>query len=112
MNPDLSLFRKSVCEFIQGEFVPHQRRWREQHRPDAEAWKATAEIGMLLPDIPEEFGVGEGGSFAYEAIISEELAQAGGHFASHVHSAVAHYILAYGSPAQKSEWLPRVAREN
>jgi len=112
MNPDLSLFRKSVCEFIQGEFAPHQRRWREQHRPDAEAWKATAEIGMLLPDIPEEFGVGEGGSFAYEAIISEELAQAGGHFASHVHSAVAHYILAYGSPAQKSEWLPRVAREN
>jgi len=109
MNPDLRLFRKSVCEFIRGEFVPHQRRWREQHRPDAEAWKAAAEMGMLLPDIPEEYG-GGGGSFAYEAIISEELAQAGVHFASHVHSGVAHYILAYGSPAQKSEWLPRMAR--
>jgi acyl-CoA dehydrogenase len=109
MNDDLRMFRKSVHEFIQKEFTPHQGRWREQHRPDAEAWKAAGAMGILLTDVPEEYG-GGGCSFAHEAIVSEELAQAGVHFASHVHSGVAHYILAYGSQEQKSNWLPQMAR--
>lgn len=108
MNDDLRMFRKTVREFIQKEFTPHQSRWREQHRPDAEAWKAAAATGILLPDVPEEFA--GGGSFAHEAVVAEELAQAGVHFASYVHNGVAQYILAYGSKEQKSNWLPRMAR--
>jgi acyl-CoA dehydrogenase len=108
MNDDLRMFRKSVREFMQNELTPNQPRWREQHRPDAEAWKAAGGVGMLLPDVPEKYG-GGGGSFAYEAVISEELAHAGVHFATHVHSGAAHYILAYGSEDQKSKWLPRMA---
>jgi acyl-CoA dehydrogenase len=109
MNDDLLMFRKSIREFILKEFTPHQARWREQHRPDAESWKAAGAMGILLADIPEEYG-GGGGSFAYEAVISEELAQAGVHFASHISSVIAHYILAYGNQEQKSNWLPRMAR--
>ena len=109
MNEDLRMFRKSVREFIQKEFTPNQARWREQHRPDAEAWKAAGATGMLLPDVPEEYG-GGGGSFAHEAVVLEELARAGVHFASHVHNIVAQYILAYGSQEQKCNWLPRMAR--
>ena len=105
----MRMFRKSVREFIQKEFLPHQRRWREQHRPDAEAWKSAGAMGILLADVPEKYG-GGGGTFAHEAVVSEELAQAGVHFASHVHSGVAHYILADGSQEQKSNWLPRMAR--
>jgi alkylation response protein AidB-like acyl-CoA dehydrogenase len=108
MNDDLRIFRKSVREFIQKQFAPHQDRWREQHRPDPEAWTAAGATGILLPDLPEEFG--GGGTFAHEAIITEELAQAGVHFGSHLQSIVAHYIFAYGGPEQKSEWLPRMAR--
>jgi alkylation response protein AidB-like acyl-CoA dehydrogenase len=109
MNQDLRMFRKSVREFFQTEFVPQQARWREQHRPDAEAWNAAGAIGLLLPDIPEEYG-GAGGSFAHEAVVMEELARAGVHFATHVHNIVAHYILAYGKQEQKCNWLPRMAR--
>jgi acyl-CoA dehydrogenase len=109
MNEDLQMFRKSVHEFIQNEFVPHQDRWREQHRPDAEAWSAAGALGMLLADVPEKFG-GGGGNFAHEAVITEELARAGVHFASHVHSGVAHYILSYGSPQQQNQWLPQMAK--
>jgi acyl-CoA dehydrogenase len=109
MNDDLWIFRKSVREFIKKEFTPHQDRWREQHRPDAEAWKAAGAMGILLADVPEEYG-GGGGSFAHEAVVSEELAQAGVHFASHIPSVVAHYILVYGSQEQKRNWLPRMAR--
>jgi len=35
---------------------------------------------------------------------------AGVHFGSSIQSIVAHYILAYGSEAQKRDWLPRMAR--
>jgi acyl-CoA dehydrogenase len=108
INDDLRIFRKSVRQFVQKEFTPHQNRWREQHRPDAEAWTAAGAAGLLLTDIPGEYG--GGGSFAHEAVIAEELARAGVHFASFVHNSVAHYILAYGSQEQKRKWLPPMAR--
>ena len=108
MNEELRLFRKEVRDFIQKEFVPRQARWREQHRPDPEAWTQAGGIGLLLPDLPEPYG--GGGTFAHEAVVIEELAQAGVHFGSIVHSVVAHYILAYGNEQQKRSWLPRMAR--
>lgn len=103
------LFRRTVRRFIAQELVPQQERWRAQHRPDAQAWPAAGSAGVLLPDVPEEFG-GGGGTFAHEAIVIEELARAGVHFGSNLQSIVAHYILAYGSEAQKGMWLPRLAR--
>jgi acyl-CoA dehydrogenase len=108
LNDNLRMFRKSVRQFIQEEFAPHQTRWREQRRPDAQAWKQAGAKGILLPDVPEEYG-GGGGAFAYEAVVIEELAYAGIHFGSSVHSIVAHYILALGSDKQKRRWLPRMA---
>src|SRR6266566_8263393 len=109
MNDELRIFRKSVRQFISEEFTPHHDRWCQQHRPDAEAWTAAGRVGVLLADIPEEY-CGAGGTFAHEAILMEELAQAGINFGSGVHSIVAHYVLAYGSQEQKCKWLPRMAR--
>ena len=109
MNEDLRIFRSAVQKFIQNEFVPNQARWRSQHGPDPEAWPAAGRIGMLLPDVPEQYG-GGGGTFAHEAIVREEIAYAGIHFGSGVQSIVAHYILTYGSEAQKMKWLPPMAR--
>jgi len=109
LSDDVRLFRKTVRQFIQEAFVPHQDRWREQQRPDAEAWTAAGRAGMLLTDVPEEYG-GGGGSFAHEAIVLEELVHAGVHFGSSIQSIVAHYILAYGSEEQKRTWLPRMAQ--
>ena len=109
MTDDVRLFRKTVRQFIQEEFVPHQDRWRAQQRPDAEAWTAAGRAGILLTDVPEEYE-GGGGSFAHEAIVLEELVHAGVHFGSSIQSIVGHYVLAYGSEAQKRTWLPRMAR--
>ncbi len=109
MNDELRMFRKTVHRFIQEEFLPQQARWRQQHRPDAEAWIKAGEAGLLLTDVPEEYG-GGGGTIAHETVIAEELSQAGVNFGSLNQSIVAHYILAYGSEEQKQNWLPRMAR--
>jgi acyl-CoA dehydrogenase len=107
MNDELRIFRKTVRQFVQDKFAPHYDRWCQQHRPDAKAWKEAGAAGLLLPDVPEEYG--GGGTFAEEAVVIEELAQAGIQFGSNVHSIVAHYILAYGNEKQKRKWLPRMA---
>ncbi len=107
-DEELQLFRKTVRRVIQEEFVPNQTRWRQQHHPDAEAWTKAGAAGLLLTDIPEEYG-GGGGTVAHEAIVTEELSRASVNFAALNQSIVAHYILAYGSEEQKRSWLPRMA---
>ena len=109
INEDIQLFRKTVKRFVQEEFVPHEARWREQHRVDAEAWTRAGEVGILLPDVSEEYG-GGGGNYGYETVVTEELCYAGVHFGHGVHSIAAHYILDYGSEDQKRYWLPQMAK--
>lgn len=102
------ILQETVRQFIHRELAPQQERWAEQGRPDAGVWLKAGEAGLLLPDVPEEYG-GAGGSFAHEAIVIEELARAGIHIGFSVQSIVGHYILAYGNDDQKRRWLPRMA---
>jgi acyl-CoA dehydrogenase len=109
VNEDIQLFRKTVKRFINEEFVPHEARWREQHRVDPEAWTKAGEVGILLTDVPEVYG-GGGGDYCYETVVTEELCYAGVHFGHGVHSIAAHYILDYGTEEQKQFWLPRMTK--
>jgi len=109
ITDDIQLFRKTAKRFINEEFVPHEARWREQHRVDSDAWTKAGEVGLLLTDVPEQYG-GGGGDYGYEAVVTEELCYAGVHFGHGVHSIAAHYILDYGTEEQKSYWLPRMAK--
>ncbi|MDA9444572.1 acyl-CoA dehydrogenase [Bradyrhizobium sp. CCBAU 51745] len=105
---DTRVFRKTAHEFIAKEFLSRQAQWDEQGRPDREAWRKAGRVGLLLPDVPEEYG-GAGGTFAHEAVVIEELARAGIHSGFGVQSIVAHYILAYGNEEQRRRWLPGMA---
>jgi len=109
ITDEVRLFRKTVKRFVNEEFVPHEARWREQHRVDPEAWTKAGEVGILLTDVPEEYG-GGGGDYCYEAVVTEELCYAGVHFGHGVHSIAAHYILDYGAEEQKRFWLPRMTK--
>src|SRR4051812_20612778 len=106
---DVRSFRTMVRQFVQQELVPHQARWRQQHRPDADAWTSAGAAGLLLSDVPQQWG-GGGGTFAHEAVVLEELARAGVHFGVSVQSIVAHYLLSYASDEQKRRWLPAMGR--
>ena len=103
------MFRNTVRQFIQAELVPCQSRWREQHRPDVDAFTKAGALSLLLPDISEEYE-GGGGTFAHEAVVLEELARAGVQFGASVQSIVAHYVVTYGTEQQKRRWLPPMAR--
>lgn len=110
MDADLEMLRDTARRFFERECVPHEQRWRDQHHADRDIWNKSGAAGLLCASIPEAYG-GSGGSFLHEAVICEEqmysMSQA---FSNNVHSGiVAHYILAYGSEAQKERWLPRMA---
>jgi acyl-CoA dehydrogenase len=106
---DVLIFRQTARRFIETEFLPCQDRWRRQQGPDPEAWTSAGAAGILLPDVPEEYG-GGGGTFAHQAVVLEELARAGIQFGASLQSIVAHYILAHGSEKQRRRWLPAMAR--
>ena len=108
MDDELRMFRKTARHFIEKEFAPDQDCWRKEQRPSDDAWTKAGQAGLLLSDLPAEYG-GGGGTFAYEAVVVEELARAGVHFATFIQSSIAHYVLHYASEEQKREWLPRMA---
>ena len=110
LTEELDIYRDAVRKFIEQEFVPQDERWQQQQYTDRSAWLQAGAMGMLLTDVPEQYG-GLGGSFAHEAVVYEELARAKvNSFNNAVHSIAAHYVLEYGSEAQKQQWLPAMAR--
>jgi len=110
MNEELEMLRDSARRFFERECVPNEPRWRAQHHADREIWTKAGQAGLLCASIPEAYG-GGGGSFLHEAVICEEQMRAMAQgFSNNVHSGiVAHYLLAYGTEAQKQRWLPRMA---
>ena len=60
LTDELRTYRSVVRQFIQKDFAPKQSHWREQRRPDPEAWTAAGRAGLLLPDIPSDYGGGGG----------------------------------------------------
>ncbi|MFZ6776430.1 acyl-CoA dehydrogenase family protein [Undibacterium sp. Ji83W] len=109
MTPELETFRDAVRRFVAAEVTPHQERWKKQQHVDRDVWDKGGAMGILLADIPEEYG-GSGGSFAHQSIVFEELTYAGDMaFGIHVHAIVAHYILNQGTEEQKQKYLPKLA---
>jgi acyl-CoA dehydrogenase len=110
MDEDLVTLRDSVARFVETELLPQDAKWREQHHVDRSAWRRVGENGLLLLDVPAEYG-GGGGDFRHECVLYEELNRRGlSGFGQSVHSICAHYVLNYGSEVQKQRWLPRMAR--
>ncbi|HEX4878790.1 MAG TPA: acyl-CoA dehydrogenase family protein [Limnobacter sp.] len=108
-NSDLELYRANVRRFVESEIKPNQKKWAEQQHVDRNTWLKAGELGLLLADIPDEYG-GSGGDFTHMAVLFEELAYSGDRsFGVHVHAIAAHYILNHGTEAQKQKYLPKMA---
>ncbi len=82
---------------------------RERKYPD-EFVRALTEAGYLAALIPEEYG-GSGLGITEGSIILEEINRSGGNAAAcHAQMYTMGTLLRHGSPAQKREFLPKIAR--
>ena len=99
-----------AVEFFESEVISRNAEWDAQHRIDRSVWNTAGQRGLLLCSIPDEYG-GGGGTFAHDLAVFEAQGYAGDlSFGISVHSGiVAHYILEYGTDAQKATWLPGMA---
>ncbi|GAA4737614.1 acyl-CoA dehydrogenase family protein [Gordonia alkaliphila] len=102
--------RKHAAAFVAKELTPHQDRFARQHEVDRDVWNRAGDAGLLLLDVPTEYG-GSGGDFGHEVVVQQELAYGLDTALGYaVHSTiVAHYINAYATEEQKKRWLPLCA---
>lgn len=108
MDEEVEAFRDQARRYMAREMVPHLDGWRRQGFIPREVWRPFAELGLLLPELPQEYG-GAGANLAYQLVVQDELARAEVPANSAVHSIATHYILDYGTEVQKQRWLPRLA---
>ena len=108
MSEEIDAFREQARRYIAGEMSSQLDGWRRQGFIPREVWKLFGTMGLLLPEIDEQWG-GAGANLAYQLVVQDELAKAEIPGTTAVHSIASHYILAYGTEAQKQRWLPKLA---
>ncbi|AOK67892.1 acyl-CoA dehydrogenase [Burkholderia multivorans] len=107
MDSEIEVFREQVRRYVLAEFTPKLDDWRRQGYIPRETWRPFGEMGFLLPEMEEAYG-GAGANLAYQLVVQDELAKAEMPVNIAVHTIASHYILAYGTEAQKQRWLPKV----
>ncbi|XP_071826548.1 long-chain specific acyl-CoA dehydrogenase, mitochondrial-like isoform X3 [Apostichopus japonicus] len=104
------IFRENVRRFFRDELAPHQDRWEKQRHVDKDLfWHKLGIQGFLGIDLPTELG-GVGGDFLSSTIVLEEQMYQygiGSNLVAHNDMAIP-YIRIYGTPEQKSKYLPRM----
>ena len=104
--------RDTARRFVEEEFQPHIVEAYRNGTFPMQLVPRIAELGFFGPTLPEEYGCAGASSVAY-GLISQELERGDSglrSFASVQSSLVMYPIFAFGSEAQKSSWLPRMAR--
>lgn len=105
------LLKGSVQRFIHDRLVPAEDQVEEHDEVPPEIVADMKEIGLFGISIPEEYG-GIGLSMAQECEVAYELGQTALAFRSVVGTNIgigSQGILMDGTPAQKREYLPRIA---
>ncbi|NLH80537.1 MAG: acyl-CoA dehydrogenase [Phyllobacteriaceae bacterium] len=106
---ELGILEDSLIRFFETEYLPFEAEWEAAHAVQRAFWEKAGEAGILGISLPEEFG-GVGGSIHHDAVLFDVLGRLGiTGFGIHVHLIAAHYVLTYGSAAQKAAWLPKLA---
>ncbi|WP_033342556.1 acyl-CoA dehydrogenase family protein [Catenuloplanes japonicus] len=110
LTPEQDAVRELATRFADRELLPHAAEWDRRESIDPGIVKQLGDLGFLGLTIPSEDGGSEGDHLAY-CLVLEELGR-GDSAVRGVLSVslglVSKTISGYGSPAQRSEWLPRL----
>lgn len=100
--------RAVAADFVDREIVPYARDWDRAESVDTAIVKKLGGLGFLGLTVPEEFG-GSGGDHLAYCLVMEELGRGDSAVRGIVSVSlglVAKSIAAYGTAAQKEQWLP------
>jgi alkylation response protein AidB-like acyl-CoA dehydrogenase len=110
-SQEQQILRETIRDFAKAEIAPHAREWDERQQFPLEIVRRLGKMGMLGALVDPKYG-GAGLGYPEYAILIEELARADGAIALSVaahNSLCTHHIYRFGTEAQKSQFLPRLA---
>jgi glutaryl-CoA dehydrogenase len=112
LTEDERMVRDTARGYAQDKLFPRVLSAYREERFDREIMSEMGALGLLGATVPEEYGGAGLGYVAYGLIAREvERVDSGYRSAMSVQSSlVMHPILAYGSPAQRRKYLPKLAR--
>lgn len=109
MSDEHLAYRDMLARFFAEELTPNLERWRKSRQIDREFWNKAGAQGILGATMPEDYG-GVNGARSLDAVTILEQGRAGDScWGFGIHNFVMHYILNYGSEAQRTRWLPGMA---
>jgi alkylation response protein AidB-like acyl-CoA dehydrogenase len=101
--------RDTARKYAQSTLAPLAREVDRNHIYPTKALKELAALGLLGVNVPESYGGSEAGAVAYAATVME-LAEVccSTSVVMAVTNMVCEQIVAWGTEAQKNEWVPRL----
>ncbi|MGI9402422.1 MAG: acyl-CoA dehydrogenase [Rhizobiaceae bacterium] len=111
LSSEERLIQDTAREYAQSKLLPRVISAYAEERMDREIFSEMGELGLLGCTTPEEYGGSEASYVAYGLIAREvERVDSGYRSMMSVQSSLVMYpIYAYGSQAQKKNFLPRLA---
>ncbi len=114
LSEDEQMFRSSVREFAEGELRPRVEKMDEDGKLDPALIKQCFELGLMGIETPDEYG-GAGASFFTAILAVEELSRVDasvGVLVDVQNTLVNNALIRWGTPAQKEQYLKRLASES
>jgi hypothetical protein len=105
------MIQHAIRDYVRERIVPFAAQWDRDHTFPRDALQGLGALGALGITVPAEWG-GAGLDTLAAALVIEEVAAGDGATSTIVsvqNSLVNSILLKYGSDAQKSAWLPRLA---
>ncbi len=112
LSDDHRAVQEAVRDFVQEQIAPHAARWDKEHHFPAEALRGLAALGCYGVAVPDQWG-GAGLDYLALAVILEEIAAGDGGTSTVIsvnNCPVCSILMAWGSAAQKAQWLTPLAR--
>lgn len=110
---DESLFRDTCRSFAEQRIKPHVRRMDEEGKLEPGLIPELFQLGVMGIPIPEELG-GSGGTFFMSVLAVEEVSRVDASFGVFIdvqNTLVNNAIMRWATEDQKTNYLPRLARD-
>jgi alkylation response protein AidB-like acyl-CoA dehydrogenase len=112
LSEDHRAVQDAVRDYVQAEIAPHAAAWDKSHHFPAAQLKGLAALGCYGVAVPTEWD-GAGLDYLSLSLILEEIAAGDGATSTIVsvnNCPVCSILMAWGSDAQKEQWLKPLAR--